>query len=77
MTNQPEALRLARDLADWWDGCENHHAAAPHRCAITLLRQQHAEIERLRAEVGRLEAELLTKQRGQYVDGLFGRGGRS
>lgn len=48
---------------------------------IAAYRQEnerlHSEIERLRAEVGRLEAELLTKQRGQYVDGLFGRGGRS
>jgi hypothetical protein len=42
-----------------------------------LCHEAAAEIERLRAEVGRLEAELLTKQRGQYVDGLFGRGGRS
>ena len=49
----------------------------PEALRVDLLRDQHAEIERLRAEVWRLEAELLTKQRGQYVDGLFGRGGRS
>ena len=51
MTDQPEALRLAHDLKDYWEGMESHHVAALHRCAVVMLREQHAEIERLRAEV--------------------------
>ena len=53
MTDQPEALRLAHDLKDYWEGMESHHVAALHRCAVVMLREQHAEIERLRADAER------------------------
>jgi hypothetical protein len=47
MTNQPDALRVADALeVDKW-----HVAGVTLQTAADLLREQHAEIERLRAEV--------------------------
>ena len=49
MTTEPEALRLARELDDHWlELCPEHYPL--ERVAARLLREQHAEIERLRAE---------------------------
>ena len=44
MTEQPEALRLAQEL-------DAYHTRSCHKEAARLLREQHAEIERLRAEI--------------------------
>lgn len=50
VSEQPEALRLADALeADRW-----HISAVTAQHSADLLREQHAEIERLRAECDRL-----------------------
>ncbi len=59
MSEQPEALRVAQALElDW------RVNLASNRHAIRLLREQHAEIERLRAENTMivLENERLMRQ---------------
>jgi hypothetical protein len=49
MTDQLEALRVAAEIEhDWADSVDAFNDA------IRLLREQHAEIERLRAECDRL-----------------------
>lgn len=60
MTDQPEALRVADALeVDKW-----HISAVTAQTAADLLREQHAEIERLRAEntIIVLENERLMRQ---------------
>lgn len=52
MTDQPEALLRAKEIEEWVKGLT---FGVEEVRAATLLREQHAEIERLRAENERLK----------------------